>query len=760
MHDLAGSGSGLAAARARTAGVPRIGSASGPARKLVIKSFKVKPKLPETFEDDTWDKLRRAVEAIHARRPVPDGLEELYKACENLCHHNKQGNLYRRLEAVLQEHVVAELATLKQNVGGDANALRVLDECWRSYCQQMILIRSIFLYLDRTYVLQTPSLRSLWTLSMDLFRDHVVQDSEIQRRLVEGIVHEIDRERRGEQVSRTLLHSLVRMMVDLGVYLRVFEAPFLETTRAFYRYVGQMHMSAVSAAGDGHAGAHRVSEYLVHVVQRLEQESVRCGSGEGYLDPVTRKRLIQVVEDELIRSCFDTLVAEQRVDDLARLFSLLERVGMLDELKRRLGEYIKARRARKTGAVMVRDPSRDKTMVADLLAFKAQLDRLLRHAFGGLESFDHAIKEAIGSFINQRQNKPSEMIAKYVDDLLRHVKGMTDAEVDAQLDQCLVLFRLIQGKDVFEAFYSKDLAKRLLLGKSASVDAEKSMLLKLKAECGGGFTTKLEGMFKDMDLSREFQRTLEDTANYRERIGPIDLTVFVLTANHWPTYPVVELNLPPELLRCQDVFRELYLLKHKGRRLVWQNSLGSCLLRAHFGGNAKELQVSLFQAVVLLSFNDRAVQTYSELQTQTGLEPKELVRTMQSLACSKTRVLSKGNPKVKEIGVDETFQVNEAFSAPQFRVKINSIQVKETVEEQEETNEKVFQDRVFQVDAAIVRIMKTEKRCTHAALVTKLFQMLRFPVATEDLKKRIESLMEREYMDRDPADRSMYVYVA
>ena len=36
------------------------------------------------------------------------------------------------------------------------------------------------------------------------------------------------------------------------------------------------------------------------------------------------------------------------------------------------------------------------------------------------------------------------------------------------------------GKDVFEAFYKKDLAKRLLLGKSASVDAERSMLSKLK----------------------------------------------------------------------------------------------------------------------------------------------------------------------------------------------------------------------------------------------------------------------------------------
>lgn len=45
-------------------------------------------------------------------------------------------------------------------------------------------------------------------------------------------------------------------------------------------------------------------------------------------------------------------------------------------------------------------------------------------------------------------------------------------------DRCQI--SSLTGKDVFEAFYKKDLAKRLLVGKSASVDAEKSMLSKLK----------------------------------------------------------------------------------------------------------------------------------------------------------------------------------------------------------------------------------------------------------------------------------------
>lgn len=57
---------------------------------------------------------------------------------------------------------------------------------------------------------------------------------------------------------------------------------------------------------------------------------------------------------------------------------------------------------------------------------------------------------------------------------------MTDLSHDAPVSSGETFWSLHAGKDVFEAFYKKDLAKRLLVGKSASVDAEKSMLSKLK----------------------------------------------------------------------------------------------------------------------------------------------------------------------------------------------------------------------------------------------------------------------------------------
>ncbi len=81
-------------------------------------------------------------------------------------------------------------------------------------------------------------------------------------------------------------------------------------------------------------------------------------------------------------------------------------------------------------------------------------------------------------------------------------KELSEEELDFLMDRVIVLFRFVQGKDVFETYYKRDLARRLLMGRSASYDSEKSMLLKLKTECGGAFTQRLDRMFQDIEVSR------------------------------------------------------------------------------------------------------------------------------------------------------------------------------------------------------------------------------------------------------------------
>jgi cullin 4 len=131
---------------------------------------------------------------------------------------------------------------------------------------------------------------------------------------------------------------------------------------------------------------------------------------------------------------------------------------------------------------MVMHPERDEEMISSLLTFKSQMDNILQTAFDSNNLFSQSLRESYEWFINRRRDKPAEYIAKYLDNLLRKGdKGLsTTATLEEEMDRALVLFRFVHGKDVFEAFYKKDLAKRLLLGKSASADAERSMLAKLK----------------------------------------------------------------------------------------------------------------------------------------------------------------------------------------------------------------------------------------------------------------------------------------
>ena len=57
----------------------------------------------------------------------------------------------------------------------------------------------------------------------------------------------------------------------------------------------------------------------------------------------------------------------------------------------------------------------------------------------------------------------------------------------------------------------------------------------------------------------------------------------------------------------------------------------------------------------------------------------------------------------------DTFSFNEAFHAPLFRIKINSIQMKETAEENAKTNSQVMQDRQYQVSSPLERLQAADR---------------------------------------------------
>ncbi|KAJ3205102.1 Cullin-4 [Entophlyctis luteolus] len=767
---------------------------SAATQKVVIKGFKVRPNLPETFVADTLARLARAVASMHGGEGISDSLEELYKACERLCVQGQGAAVYQLLQTDTAAHLDRVFPALQHTCrhANDTEVINAVHGVWSAHCRAQLMIRSVFLYLDRTHVIQTPNCKSIWEMGLDLFRSRLVTDGGIdetqsdsfvlKNRIVDAVLNTIEQERLGQQIQTTVMKSIMQMFLDLGVYMQLFEPKFLSASESFYILESTRAMDSISA-GTENSGGSSVASYLEHVDRRFEEEKTRCAGPTaigGYLSIGTRKGMLILLERLLIERCqrtllekgFDELIQESMTDALARMYSLFSKTSTgLPEMQKFFGDYIS-----KVGLSIVNDIARDTTMVADLLSLKRKMDEMGSGPFAGDKAFARTIRDSFEKFINKRQNKPAELIAKHIDALMKAGKGTSESETEDVLDQCLALFRFIQGKDVFEAFYKKDLAKRLLLGKSSSVDSEKSMLLKLKAECGPGFTSKLESMFKDIETSKDIVASFKQSPRFYERLGSIDMYVNFLTAGMWPTYPPAPLTIPQELEKCQEAYKEFYLSKHSGRRLVWQNQLGHCVLRGHFkkvfyillehvrkftnfAQATKELSVSLFQAIILLMFNTGDVFTYKEIALSTSMEAKELERTLQSLACGKIRILNK-IPKGRDVNPDDKFQFNASFENPLYRIKVNSIQMKETVEENKDTTEKVFSDRQYQVDAAIVRIMKTRKKLTHTLLIAELFDQLKFPIKAQDLKKRIESLIDREYLEREGSDSSTYVYLA
>jgi len=622
------------------------------------------------------------------------------------------------------------------------------------------MIRDILMYLDRVYV-PNHAVLPVYDLGLTLFRDNIVRNPRNADRLLNTMLTMIEKERNGEVINRSLLKSITQMLIDLGVntrsvYEEDFESKFLVQSSQFYKLESQEFIASNSC-----------SDYMKKVERRLKEETSRV---QHYLDYTTEAKIKRVVEKGLIEnhmktlvemenSGLETMLRDDKVDDLHRMYQLFGRVeGGLNLMSSVMSNYVRG-----TGKAIVMDEEKAKeqgTFVQSLLQLKDKYDHLLDHAFNKDKTFQRSLNQAFEHFINLNPKSP-EYISLFIDDKLKKgLKGLSEEEVEVTLDKVMMLFRFIQEKDVFEKYYKQHLAKRLLLGRSVSDDAERNMIAKLKTECGYQFTSKLEGMFTDMKLSAETMEGFKAYAS-EEALNGIDLNVHVLTTGFWPTQSASKCNLPTEILQCCEAFKKFYMSNHSGRRLTWQTNMGTAELRGYFSGRKHELSVSTYQMCILLLFNNAESLTYKDIREATDIPIPDLKRNLLSLSIGKYKILNK-ELKDKNISEEETFSFNSKFKSKLYRVKIITVSARETEPEAIETRQKVDEDRKHQIEAAIVRVMKSRKTMEHSLLIAEVTKQLssRFVPNPIIIKKRVESLIEREYLERSKTDRKLYNYLA
>lgn len=761
-------------------------------KRLVVKNLRTTPKVdPTEYFERKWKEQSAAIDSLFSGGDVKIMLEELYKATEHICRQGRAAELFERLRhkctTYMTDVVRPHLVQACQTKSG-TEALQAFVDAWTLWQIQVQTIRHIYFYLNQTYLLRGQEYGDINNVCMVMFRSTLFYDSEIRSVVLDATLELIQRDRRGDSSNVSLLKAAVDAIHALGVYTSDFEPVLIHASETYFR---SWRAEEAEKADLPH--------YVRSCSQLLQSEMSRCDTLS--FDRTTRSQLSDLFDQIMVEENVQRLIDEDGVLDilegnmdteLEQCWTLLERKGHQDNLSVPYAKFTDTE-----GSLIVFDEKQEADMVVRLLAFKRKLDHLHVDCFHKNDKMGNALHKAFEAFMNKSKKsqanwdtdnaKPGEMIAKHIDLLLKGgVKAIPkltaktenaegeneqdfddneeeEASIEKHLSDALDLFRFVHGKAVFEAFYKKDLARRLLMGRTQSFDAERSMLARLRNECGANFTHNLESMFKDMDLAREEMKAYNQLLSDRGTKAPVEISVNVLSVAAWPTYPDVPVNLPTSILKAQHDFEKHFKDKHVGRKLTWKPSLAHCQLKARFARGVKELVVSGFQAIVLLLFNDVAdgdSLSYDQIKASANLPDAEVKRTLQSLACAKYKVLTK-TPKGRDVNETDTFAFNAKFTDDRFRLKINQIQLKETKEENKETHKRVAADRHYETQAAIVRIMKSRKRIGHNELIVEVIKATRSRGVLDqaDIKKNIEKLIEKDYMEREDEIRG-YSYLA
>ncbi|KAI9556809.1 hypothetical protein GHT06_016600 [Daphnia sinensis] len=756
-----------------------------------------------------WSDLLQGIEKVYnkqamSKKQYMDLYTHVYDYCTNVNNQGGRGNsvsipsaatskakksqaaggaqfvgheLYKRLKEYLKAHLVS---VLKNGVDYmDETVLKFYTQQWEEYQFSSKVLNGVCAYLNRHWVKREceegqKGIYEIYQLALVTWRENLFRH--LHKQVTNAVLKLIEKERNGDPINTRLVSGVMNCYVELGlneedqsakgqnlsVYKDSFENSFLEDTERFY--------TRESAEFLRH---NPVTEYMKRAEQRLAEEQKRV---QTYLHEATLDKLSKTCEKvliekhlEIFQAEFQHLLADDKHDDLGRMYQLVSRISEgLTELRTLLEDHITQQglsAIEREGEAAHNDP---KVYVTTILDVHRKYNALVMSAFHNDAGFVAALDKACGKFINSNavtkaansSSKSPELLAKYCDLLLKKsAKNPEEAELEDTLNQVMVVFKYIEDKDVFQRFYSKMLAKRLVQHMSASDDAEASMISKLKQACGFEYTSKLQRMFQDIgvskDLNEQFKRHLTNSAEPLD----IDFSIQVLSSGSWPFQQSVNFSLPSELERSVQRFTTFYSSQHSGRKLHWLYQMSKGELVTNCFKNRYTLQASTLQMAVLLQYNVSTTWTATQLSDATGIKMDLLLQVAQILL--KSKLLSSDDDE-NELQQSSQLSLFVGYKNKKLRVNINIPMKAELKQEQEATQRHLEEDRKLLIQAAIVRIMKMRKVLKHQQLLAEVLNQLssRFKPRVHIIKKCIDILIEKEYLERTEGQKDTYSYLA
>ncbi|XP_074013837.1 cullin-2 isoform X1 [Numenius arquata] len=764
--------------------------------------------------DETWNKLLTTIKAVVMldyveRATWNDRFSDIYALC--VAYPEPLGErLYTETKIFLENHV---RHLHKRVLEAEEQVLVMYHRYWEEYSKGADYMDCLYRYLNTQFIKKNKlteadlqygyggvdmnePLMEIGELALDMWRKLMIEP--LQAILIRMLLREIKNpstpptrqaeyqlthfcsnttgsrqdlkfDRCGEDPNQKVIHGVINSFVHveqykkkfpLKFYQEIFECPFLNETGEYYKQEASNLLQESNC-----------SQYMEKVLGRLKDEEMRC---RKYLHPSSYGKVIHECQQRMVADHLQFLHAEchniirqEKRSDMANMYTLLRAVSSgLPHMIQELQNHIHDEGLRATSNLS--QENMPTQFVESVLEVHSKFVQLINTVLNGDQHFMSALDKALTSVVNYREPKSickaPELLAKYCDNLLKKsAKGMTENEVEDKLTSFITVFKYIDDKDVFQKFYARMLAKRLIHGLSMSMDSEEAMINKLKQACGYEFTSKLHRMYTDMSVSADLNNKFNNFIKNQDTIIDLGISfqIYVLQAGAWPLTqaPSSTFAIPQELEKSVQMFELFYSQHFSGRKLTWLHYLCTGEVKMNYLCKPYVAMVTTYQMAVLLAFNNSETVSYKELQDSTQMNEKELTKTIKSLL--DVKMINHDSDK-EDVEAESTFSLNMNFSSKRTKFKITTSMQKDTPQEMEQTRSAVDEDRKMYLQAAIVRIMKARKVLRHNALIQEVISQsrARFNPSISMIKKCIEVLIDKQYIERSQASADEYSYVA
>uniref|UniRef100_A0A915Q330 Cullin family profile domain-containing protein n=1 Tax=Setaria digitata TaxID=48799 RepID=A0A915Q330_9BILA len=586
--------------------------------------------------DATWKSIENSIKRIMKLQPLERrvwdyNFYDIYSLCVAIPEPLSE-RLYGKTKECLEGHVTELYQEI--NAANDSELLSIYCQLWNVYYKGALCVHNLFGYLNKQYIkikrcteieggygaysqfLTQKDVKEIGLLAMEIWRKNLIDPME--KRLVGHVLSAIAADREGKN--------------SVPVIIRIEE----ENERSIRFLHKSSHEKVTKLCQDVMVDAHK-------------------------------ERLYAVCHEYIEGEC---------MSDLHNMYRILKPInGGLSVVIREFQNFVK-----KTGLEALRGMRGDnipQQFVENVLQVYNRFSAMVTKVYYDDGDFVGALDKALQSVVNYREDprqapKASERLARYTDTLLRKSgKGLSDSELDTKLSQAIIIFRYIEDKDIFQKFYSKMLANRLITNGSLSKDAEESMISKLKQACGFEFTSKLSRMFTDVGLSHELTDKFISHCAVSNVTLNVQMTVLILQAGAWPlsapsstptsdgkdsasSIQVTGFIVPAILLPSIEHFEKYYQASHNGRKLTWLFNLASVEVKLHYLDKAYQVTMSAHQLAILLCFETKDSVPLRCIEKETGLSDDLLSRNARALVDSGILLMTKQMNEENEIALNLT----------------------------------------------------------------------------------------------------------